>query len=143
MLDIFGLCELLKQTVADNNSCPLSILIAISSPHRTRHTLLSPRAHFVVYGPYLWVGYLKESHASHRVFLIVIYRYCFSFRVTRCCSWLRHCTTRGKVAVSILDSVIGIFHLLNLLKPNDIYIHICRNDIYICRTAALTPDATF
>jgi len=26
------------------------------------------------------------------------------------CSWLRHCATSRKVAVSILDGVIGIFH---------------------------------
>jgi hypothetical protein len=31
-------------------------------------------------------------------------------RVTRWCSWLRHCTTSRKVAGSIPDGVIGNFH---------------------------------
>jgi len=30
--------------------------------------------------------------------------------VTRWCSWLRHCFTSRKVAGSIPDGVIGIFH---------------------------------
>jgi hypothetical protein len=29
---------------------------------------------------------------------------------TRWCSWLRHCDTNRKVAGSILDGAIGIFH---------------------------------
>ena len=32
---------------------------------------------------------------------------------TRWCSWLRHCATSRKVADSIPDGVIGIFHLHN------------------------------
>ena len=28
----------------------------------------------------------------------------------RCCSWLRHCATNPKVAVSIPNCVIGVFH---------------------------------
>jgi hypothetical protein len=32
---------------------------------------------------------------------------------TQWCSWLRHCTTRPKVAGSIPDGVIGVFHWLN------------------------------
>jgi hypothetical protein len=32
---------------------------------------------------------------------------------TRWCSWLRHCATSRKVAGSIPDGVIGIFHLQN------------------------------
>ena len=34
----------------------------------------------------------------------------FSIRGTRWRSWLRHCATSRKVAVSIVDGVIGIFH---------------------------------
>ena len=37
---------------------------------------------------------------------------------TRWLSWLRHCTTRRKVASSIPDVVIGIFHTHNPYKPH-------------------------
>jgi hypothetical protein len=36
---------------------------------------------------------------------------------TRLRSWLRHCCTSLKVAGSIADGVIGIFHLLAELWP--------------------------
>jgi hypothetical protein len=32
------------------------------------------------------------------------------FRGTRCHNWLRHCAASRKVAGSINDSIIGIFH---------------------------------
>ena len=53
MPDIFSLCVVLKQSVADSNSSPLPTPTAIRFPHHTRYTLLSPRGNFVVYGPYL------------------------------------------------------------------------------------------
>jgi len=40
-------------------------------------------------------------------------QYVWSERGTRWRSWLRHCATSRKVAVSIPDGVIGIFHLHN------------------------------
>ena len=49
---------------------------------------------------------------------------------TAVAQWLRCCATNRKVAGSIPDGVIGIFHWLNPLTPND---H------YSGRTAPLTP----
>jgi hypothetical protein len=37
----------------------------------------------------------------------------YCFRGTRWCNWLKHCTTSRKVAVSIPDGVIIIFHWHN------------------------------
>jgi len=34
----------------------------------------------------------------------------YTIRGTRWCSWLRHCATNRKVAGSIPDGVIGVFH---------------------------------
>ena len=41
------------------------------------------------------------------------YESSLSFRSTRWRSWLRHCATSRKVAGSIPDGIIGIFHWLN------------------------------
>jgi hypothetical protein len=42
-----------------------------------------------------------------------LFRYCAGTEATRWRSWLRHCATCRKVAGSIPDGVIGIFHLHN------------------------------
>ena len=45
-------------------------------------------------------------------------RYYHKSRGTRWRSWLRHCATSRKVAVSIPDGVIGIFHLHHSFRPS-------------------------
>ena len=43
---------------------------------------------------------------------------CFRLQSVVRNGWLRHCATKRKVAGSILDGVIDIFHRLNLSRRN-------------------------
>ena len=74
--------------------------------------------------PYTGCGASKSSvtvtlHQQHKFFhpyFYTLWEIWIKYGVergTRCRSWLRHCATRRKVACSLRDGVIGIFHWPN------------------------------
>jgi len=75
------------------------ILTQIYSPKPYRYSVLVPN---IFQTPWIQVYFNRLPSLTQRD------------RGTRWCSWLRHCVTRWKVAGSIPDCVIGIFHWRNL-----------------------------
>ena len=53
---------------------------------------------------------VKTFETQHRVYQVLNLGGYMSYWATRWRSWLRHCATSRRVAGSILDGVIGIFH---------------------------------
>jgi len=52
----------------------------------------------------------SEEHKQKNALIEYIYIYIYIYGITRWRSWLRHCATSRKVAGSIPDGAIEIFH---------------------------------
>ena len=92
------------------------------TPHDTKggfrlltHTVRSPQAQWLLYVPHsgYYMYHRLQHETSTTVSTAVHIQICIqlkSNRGTRWRSWLRHCATTRKVAGSVPDGVIGIFH---------------------------------
>jgi len=90
------MCSVLRQSISSQVMQTLASLLL--------HYDHIPTAHLAL--KYAFI-YWRESNS----FVEFLFTLCtFPYRGHAVGSWLRHCATRRKVAVSIPDCVIGIFH---------------------------------